>query len=198
MARSAVIQKTKLPSYPNSVFFPSNNEKRKTYAGRDFLKCEQFQPEHKAPKRYIEVGINDSTGNKLPISLSTAAAYIHPAAADTPRGQERCWRGIGDRNPLSLSNRPREEQIKSTGAMRYSSLEKTKTYAQSQPQLPYRFQAECGAWGGPPYPLYSLRKASTGSFLAASRAGMMPAIRVNAMLMHTRIAPPTGGRAARV
>ena len=52
--------------------------------------------------------------------------------------------------------------------------------------------------GGTPIPPYSLRKASTGSFLAASRAGMMPAIRVNAMLMHTRIAPPTGGRAARV
>ena len=45
---------------------------------------------------------------------------------------------------------------------------------------------------------YSLRKASTGSFFAARRAGMMPAIRVRSMLMTTRIAPPTGGRAARV
>ena len=58
MARSAVIQKTKLPSHPNSVFFSSNNEKRMTKAQRDFLKREQSKPEHKAPKRYIEVGMN--------------------------------------------------------------------------------------------------------------------------------------------
>ena len=40
------------------------------------------------------------------------------------RGQERCWRGIGDRNPLSLFNRPREEQIKSTRMTWYSPLVK--------------------------------------------------------------------------
>ena len=33
-----------------------------------------------------ELGMNDSTGYKLTISLSTAAAYINPAAADTPGG----------------------------------------------------------------------------------------------------------------
>ena len=59
MARSAVIQKTKLQSYPNSVFFPSNNEKRTTYAHRDFLKRERFQPEHKAPKHHVEVAMID-------------------------------------------------------------------------------------------------------------------------------------------
>ena len=52
-------QKTKLQSHPNSVFFSPNNEKRKTYAGRDFLKRERFQSEHQAPKRYVEVGIID-------------------------------------------------------------------------------------------------------------------------------------------
>ena len=47
MARSAVIQKTKLQSHPNSVFFPSNNEKRKIPAQRDFLKRKRPQPEHR-------------------------------------------------------------------------------------------------------------------------------------------------------
>ena len=49
---------------------------------------------------------------------------ICPAAADPQRGQERCWRGIGDRNPLSLFNRPREEPIKSTRMTWYSPLVK--------------------------------------------------------------------------
>ena len=52
-------QKTKLQSYPNSVFFPSNNEKRKTYAQRNLLKREQSKPEHQAPKHHVEVGISD-------------------------------------------------------------------------------------------------------------------------------------------
>ena len=136
MARSAVILKTKLQSHPNSVFFPSNNEKRATQAQRNLLKRKRSKPEHKAPNRYIEVGISDSTGYRLPISLSTAAADM-PRRSGHLRGQERCWRGIGDRNPLSLSNRPREEQIKSTRAMRYSSLKKTQTNDTSQTQFPY-------------------------------------------------------------
>ena len=77
MARSAVIQKTKLQSHPNSVFFPSNNEKRKTYAGRDFLKCEQFQPEHKAPKHHIEVGMIDlhlNTATYIPVNRGSRYA----------------------------------------------------------------------------------------------------------------------------
>ena len=89
-------QKTKLPSYPNSVFFPSNNEKRATQAQRDFLKRERFQPEHKAPKHHIEVGMNSLhriQAANIPISPRQP---ICPAAADSPRGQERCWRGIGD------------------------------------------------------------------------------------------------------
>ena len=66
------------------------------------------------------------------------AAAKMPRRSGFPRGQERCWRGIGDRNPLSLFNRPREEPIKSTGAMRYSSLKKAKTNDHSPTQLPYR------------------------------------------------------------
>ena len=52
-------QKTKLPRYPNSVFFSTNNETRKIYVQRDFLKREQSKPEHNAPKRYVEVGMID-------------------------------------------------------------------------------------------------------------------------------------------
>ena len=59
MARSAVIQKTKLQSHPNSVFFPSNNEKRTIQAQRNLLKREQSKPEHKAPKHHVEVGMSD-------------------------------------------------------------------------------------------------------------------------------------------
>ncbi|MDY3942472.1 MAG: hypothetical protein SOZ09_10885 [Eubacteriales bacterium] len=51
--------KTKLQSHPNSVFFPSNNEKQTTKAQRDFLKRKRPQPEHQAPKRYVEVGIKN-------------------------------------------------------------------------------------------------------------------------------------------
>ena len=64
----------------------TTNEKRAIQAQRNLLKREQSKPEHQATKRYVEVGISDSTGNKLTISLSTAAAYINPAAADTPGG----------------------------------------------------------------------------------------------------------------
>ena len=102
----------------------TTNEKRKINAQRDFLKRKRPQPEHNSPKHHVEVGISDSTGYRLTISLSTAAAYISPPQRIPQRGQERCWRGIGDRNPLSLSNRPREEQIKSTHTMWYSALVK--------------------------------------------------------------------------
>ena len=78
MARSAVIQKTKLPSYPNSVFFPSNNEKRTPQAQRNLLKRERFQPEHKAPIHHVEVGISDLHRN--------TAAYIpvHRGSQNAP------------------------------------------------------------------------------------------------------------------
>ena len=98
---------------------------------------------------------------RSPPSPSSGLHLIHPGGIRRSghlRGQERCWRGIGDRKspvsfqppprgadkiyrsdvvfPIGETNtnnqsqtqfpyiRPREEQIKSTEAMRYSSLAK--------------------------------------------------------------------------
>ena len=69
ISRSAVIQKTCVKSYTNSVYFPPNNEKRAIQAQQDHLKRERYRIEHKAPKQKIEVGISDSTGYQNPISL---------------------------------------------------------------------------------------------------------------------------------
>ena len=55
-----------------------------------------------------------------------------PRRSGFPQGSERCWRGIGDRNPLSLSNRPREEPIKSTHTMWYSLWKKAKQTTKAQ------------------------------------------------------------------
>ena len=102
----------------------TNNEKRKTYAQRNLLKREQSKPEHNSPKRYIEVATNSLH------RIQATYIPVHRGSRDAPpqrspqRGQERCWRGIGDRNPLSLFNRPREEQIKSTRMTWYSPLVK--------------------------------------------------------------------------
>ena len=87
MARSAVIQKTKLPSYPNSVFFPSNNKKRKTYAKRDFLKRKRSKPEHKATKHHVEVGMNSL--HRIPesyIPVNRGSQNAPPQRI--PRGEE--------------------------------------------------------------------------------------------------------------
>ena len=62
MARSAVILRisTAKPHVAAGTSSPSTtNEKRKPKAQRDFLKRKRPQPEHKAPKRYVEVGIID-------------------------------------------------------------------------------------------------------------------------------------------
>ena len=37
----------------------TTNEKRKTYAQRDFLKREQSKPEHTALKHHVEVAMSD-------------------------------------------------------------------------------------------------------------------------------------------
>ena len=61
------------------------------------MKNERYQPNNPTETRtipartqivnlYSELGINDSTGYKLPISLSTAAAYISPPQRITPGG----------------------------------------------------------------------------------------------------------------
>ena len=93
-------------------------------AQRDFLKREQSKPEHKATKHHVEVGMNSLhriQATYIPVHRGSSHA---PPQRIPQRGQERCWRGIGDRNPLSLFNRPREEQIKSTRMTWYSPLVK--------------------------------------------------------------------------
>ena len=85
-------QKTKLQSHSNSVFFPSNNEKRKIPAQRDFLKRERFQPEHNSPKRYIEVGMSDlhlNTATYIPVNRGSR--YVPPQRI--PPGVRR---GVGE------------------------------------------------------------------------------------------------------
>ena len=80
MARSAVILRISIAKHhvAAGTYSPSTtNEKRKTYAQRDFLKCEQFQPEHKAPKRYVEVAINDlhrNTADYIPVNRGSQSA----------------------------------------------------------------------------------------------------------------------------
>ena len=87
MSRSAVILRISIAKrhVDAGTYSPSTtNEKRKTYAQRDFLKCEQFQPEHQAPKRYIEVGMIDL--HRIPESyIPVNRGSLHfPAAADNP------------------------------------------------------------------------------------------------------------------
>ena len=87
-----VIQKTKLQSYPNSVFFPSNNEKRMTKAQRDFLKRKRSQPEHNSPKRYIEVAMSDPYRIQATyIPVNRGSQYAPPQRI--PKGVRR---GVGE------------------------------------------------------------------------------------------------------
>ena len=95
MARSAVIQQKTIAKHHVAAGTNSpstTNEKRKTYAGRDFLKCEQFQPEHKAPNRYIEVGMNSL--HRIPesyIPVNRGSRYAPPQRI--PKGVRR---GVGE------------------------------------------------------------------------------------------------------
>lgn len=86
-------QKTKLPRYPNSVFFSTNNEKRKIYVQRDFLKREQSKPEHKAPKHHVEVGMSDLHRTQADYISVNRGSLHFPAAADNPKGVRR---GVGE------------------------------------------------------------------------------------------------------
>ena len=87
MARSAVIQQKTIaiPHVAAGTNSPSTtNEKRKTYAERDFLKCEQSKPEHKAPNRYIEVAMIDLHRIQAAYIPISPRQQICPAAADSP------------------------------------------------------------------------------------------------------------------
>ena len=116
--------KTKLPSHSNSVFFPSNNEKRTTQCPTKSTETQATSARTQFPQTIYRSGDEQSAPDTSCLYPCPPRQQICPAAADPQRGQERCWRGIGDRNPLSLSNRPREEQIKSTHTMWYSPLVK--------------------------------------------------------------------------
>ena len=98
-----------------------------TKAQRDFLKREQSQPEHTAPKRYIEVGMSDLHRiQESYIGINRGSLHF-PAAADLP-GVRR-WSpedgGEGLRRVHLLCPLVRRKAtIKSTHTMRYSPLVK--------------------------------------------------------------------------
>ena len=84
--------KTKLPSHSNSVFFSTNNEKRKTYAQRNLLKRKRPKPEHKAPKHHVEVGMKNL--HRIPeshIPVNRGSRYAPPQRI--PKGVRR---GVGE------------------------------------------------------------------------------------------------------
>ena len=106
MSRSAVILRIFIakPTVAAGTNSPSTtNEKRKPKAYRDFLKREQPKPEHKAPKRYIEVGTNSMHRNKADyIPINRGSRYAPPQRI--PRVDEVESRGWGRRAPQSPSS----------------------------------------------------------------------------------------------
>ena len=94
-------------------------------------------PPQRTPPGSGEV-LERDRGSKSPVSFQPP-----------PRGANKIYKCdvvffIGEARTKTTSqtqfpyNRPREEQIKSTGAMRYSSLKKTQTNDTSQTQFPYK------------------------------------------------------------
>ena len=76
-------------------------------AQRDFLKRKRFQPEHKAPKRHVEVGISDSTGIQLP-KLPQARGSRYAPPQRIPQGSgEVLERDRGSKSPVSFQPPPR-------------------------------------------------------------------------------------------
>ena len=140
MARSAVIQQKTIaiPHVAAGTNSPSHHQ-RATKAQRDFLKCEQFQPEHKATKHHVEVAINSLHRIQVAYIPISPRQQSCPAAADTP-GWMR-WSPEDGEGGLRrvLLPRPlvrRKATIKSTEAMRYSSLKKQyKRYKQNADSL---------------------------------------------------------------
>ena len=130
MARSAVIlrkpiAKRHVAAGTNSP--STNNEKRKTYAQRDFLKRKRSKPEHKAPNRYVEVGMSDLHRTQEYYIAPNPRQPKCPAAADNP-GWMR-WSPEDGEGGLRrvLLPRPlvrRKATIKSTRMTWYSSLVK--------------------------------------------------------------------------
>ena len=100
MAKHHVAAGTNSPS--------TTNEKRTIQAQRDFLKREQPKPEHKAPKRYVEVGMNSLHRIQAVYIPISPRQQICPAAADPPKGSgEVLERDRGSKSPVSLQPPPR-------------------------------------------------------------------------------------------
>ena len=106
---SAVIQKRNYEAFLTASFFLPIMKNERPNAQRNLLKREQSKPEHKAPNRYVEVATN---------SLHRIqAAYIPVNRGSQNAPPQRIPKGSGEvlerdrgfANPLSLSNRPREE-----------------------------------------------------------------------------------------
>ena len=82
------------PTMKNVRYQPNNPTETRTIPARTQI-----------AKQYSELGSNDSTGNKLPISLSTAAADM-PRRSGFPRGEEvesRGWRRGAPQSPSPSS-----------------------------------------------------------------------------------------------
>ena len=79
-------------SQTNSVFPPTNNEKRAIQAKQDQLKRERYRIEHKAPKQKIEVAISDPHLNSATYIVPSPRQPNQPAAAEPPGGRVRVQR----------------------------------------------------------------------------------------------------------
>ncbi len=118
----------------------TTNEKRTIQAQRNRLKCEQSKPEHKAPKRYIEVGISDLhriQADYIPVNRGSQCA----PPQRTPRVDEVESRGWGRRAPQSPSSSsfgaPQGNNKIYTYDVVFSPGE-TRINNQSQTQFPYK------------------------------------------------------------
>ena len=109
------------------------NERPKTQ--QNLLKRERYRAEHKTPKQKIEVAISNLHRNSANSIVTSPRQPNVPAAADSPgrgvrvqRIEERDSRRVHLLCPLVR----RKATIKSTRAMRYSSLKKTKKTIQAK------------------------------------------------------------------
>ena len=106
MARSAVILRISTAKHHVAAGMNSpstTNEKRKPKAQRDFLKRKRPQPEHKASKHYVEVGIKNLHRIQAAYILVNRGSQNAPPQR-TPRVDEVESRGWGRRAPQSPSS----------------------------------------------------------------------------------------------
>ena len=115
----------------------TTNEKRTTPAYRDFLKRERFQPEHKATKHHIEVGMNSlhrMPATYIPVNRGSQNA---PPQRTPPGSGEVLERDRGSKSPVSFQPPPRGiNKIYKCDAV--FSIGETNTNPISQTQFPYK------------------------------------------------------------